>query len=38
VSQVGTIEKLTEQLFNKIGPTPDAMAANPVVGSLVPFP
>jgi hypothetical protein len=38
--ELGSLEELTEQLFNKVGPTPDSLTAvNPnVVGSFVPFP
>lgn len=37
--ELGSIEELTQQLYNKIGPTPDGMTSNPeIVGSVVAFP
>lgn len=36
--ELGALEELTRQLFNKIGPNPDSQASNPeVVGSLKPL-
>lgn len=36
IREIGSLQGLTHQLFNKVGPTPDTFASNPVVGSLVP--
>ena len=39
--ELGSLEKLTEQTFNKVGSTPDSFTAitgGVVVGSLVPTP
>jgi hypothetical protein len=40
IREIGSLEALTEQLFNKIGQTPDTLTAiDPnVVGSFVPLP
>jgi hypothetical protein len=40
VRELGSIEQLTEQNLNKVGPNPDTLSAiNPnVVGSFVPAP
>lgn len=38
VRDLGSLRDLTEQLFNKVGSTPDALSTveNGIVGSLVP--
>jgi hypothetical protein len=37
--ELGSLEELTEQSLNKVGPTPDAFTSNPdIIGSLTPFP
>jgi hypothetical protein len=40
IREIGSLEALTAQQFNKVGPTPDTLTAiNPnVVGSFVPRP
>jgi len=39
VKTLGSVKELTEQNFNKIGPTPDGQTNNPnIVGSLTPVP
>jgi hypothetical protein len=36
---LGSLQDLTAQLYNKIGPTPDTYSTNPdIVGSVVQFP
>ncbi len=38
IREIGSLEALTEQQFNKVGPTPDGFTSNPnIVGSLVPI-
>jgi hypothetical protein len=37
--ELGSLEELTEQQFNKVGQTPDGFVTNPnIVGSVVPVP
>ena len=38
VKTLGSVQDLTEQLFNKIGSTPDGQSTNPaIVGSVTPI-
>jgi len=39
IKDVGSLEELTQQQFNKVGPSPDVVtSANPnIVGSLTPI-
>jgi hypothetical protein len=37
IREIGSLEALTEQQFNKVGPTPDSFTSNPnIVGSVIP--